>query len=66
MKCIVCGKELEAGDLIVKFQGLKMATPVSVESGIGFSGGVVHVECLSGLPDQVEADLTVCASVSGR
>lgn len=49
MKCLVCWQELRGGEAVIKFEGLEMETPVSVKSGVCFSGGVVHVECISEL-----------------
>lgn len=57
MKCKVCGEELQVGQAVIKFEGLEMETPVSVKSGVCFSGGVVHVGCIHELEDVVVREL---------
>jgi len=64
MKCIVCGKELKAGDLIVRYECLEMESSVSVTSK-SYGSGVVHVGCLDGLKEQVMQDLGTVIAVTG-
>lgn len=56
MRCSICGRELEAGQAIVRYEGLEMDTAVSTTSR-SYSGGVCHVGCLDGLKDAVMSDL---------